>query len=249
MSEKQKTEIYRDFDNSMSDQAPAHSDREKFVLACRILAANGHSENLAGQITLRSKEVSDRFLTLGFGYLFGEATTSHLCVVDQDLNVIDSEHTVTPALRFHMWLYRSRPDVQCLVHTHPPYTSALSMTGNPLQVAHMDSAMFHDDCAHLPEWPGVPFSDDEGRIIAAAIGNKRTILLGHHGLIAAGSCIEESVYLAVFLERAARLQLMAEASGPIQPITAENAKEAHDFLLTPSVVSATFSAWARRVGG
>ena len=53
------------------------------------------------------------------------------------------------------------PDVRSIVHTHPPYCNALSMTGRNLEVAHMDAAMFWNDCAYLDEWPGVPVADDE----------------------------------------------------------------------------------------
>ena len=41
--------------------------------------------------------------------------------------------------------------------------------------------------AHLPDWPGVPVADDEGRIISGALGSAKTILLANHGLLAAGS--------------------------------------------------------------
>ena len=129
-----------------------------------------------------------------------------------------------PAVRFHVWIYGARPDVQCIVHTHPPFASALSMVGKRLAVAHMDSAMFHDDCAYLAEWPGVPVADEEGRLIAEALGDKRTILLAHHGMLTTGATVEEAAYLAVMLERAARLQARAEAIGEIRPIDPAHAQ-------------------------
>ena len=115
-------------------------------------------------------------------------------------------------MRFHFWVYRQRPDVQCIIHTHPPHVSTLSMTGQPLVVAHMDATPFHNDCAHLKEWPGLPIADQEGEIISAALGDKRSILLANHGFLAAGSCIEEALYLSVLIERAARNQLLAAAA-------------------------------------
>ena len=76
------------------------------------------------------------------------------------------------------------PDVKAIVHTHAPYASALAATGKPLKTIHMDSAMLHGT-AHLPEWPGVPVADDEGRIISGALGSAKAILLSNHGLLAA----------------------------------------------------------------
>ena len=249
MTSEQKSRIYEQFEDDRGFFERVHESfaiEEKIVLACRILAEEGHSEQLAGQITLRSEERPGFFLTLGIGRGFGEITSEDLCLIDGDVNVIGSDHQANPALRFHTWLYRARPDVRCLVHTHPPYASALSMVGRPLRVAHMDTAMFHDDCAYLAEWPGVPFSDEEGRIIADAMAENRSILLAHHGILTAGASVEEATYLAVFMERAARLQVMAESVGTIKEVPAEYAQDAHDFLLKPSVVNATFNAWARK---
>jgi L-fuculose-phosphate aldolase len=109
----------------------------------------------------------------------------------------------------------------------------------------MDSAMLHGT-AHLAHWPGVPVADDEGRIISAALGGAKTILLANHGLLAAGTSVEEATYLAVFLERAARMQLRAMAAGGYLEVNPELAEEARDFLLQPSIVKGTFNYWARK---
>jgi L-fuculose-phosphate aldolase len=121
------------------------------------------------------------------------------------------------------------------------------MIGEPLAVAHMDSAVFWDDCACLPEWPGVPIGDEEGRIISGVLGDKRAALLAHHGLVTACGTVEEAAILALFLERTARLQLMARAAGTIKPIGAGEAQEAHDYRLRASIIGATFCYFARRV--
>ena len=80
----------------------------------------------------------------------------------------------------------------------------------------MDTTMFHDDCAYLPEWPGVPIGDEEGRIIHEALGKNRAILLAHHGQLVACATMEEAAVLAVFIERAARMQVLARAIGADQ---------------------------------
>jgi L-fuculose-phosphate aldolase len=49
------------------------------------------------------------------------------------------------------------------------------MLGEELAVAHMDTTMFFEDCAYLPEWPGVPFGDEEGEIISKTLGQKHAI--------------------------------------------------------------------------
>ncbi|MFA0811416.1 class II aldolase/adducin family protein [Microbulbifer epialgicus] len=68
-----------------------------------------------------------------------------------------------------------------------------------------------DDIAFPKEWPGVPVGNSEGEIIAGAIGDKRAILLAHHGLILACRSVEEACSMALQGERAARLQILAES--------------------------------------
>jgi L-fuculose-phosphate aldolase len=121
------------------------------------------------------------------------------------------------------------------------------MSGRPLPVAHMDATPFFDDIAFLKEWPGLPIADDEGEIISAALGDRRSILLAHHGFLAATTSVEETAYLSVLIERSARNQIRAESLGPVTELNPVLAKESHDFLLQPSVVKASFAMFARRV--
>jgi L-fuculose-phosphate aldolase len=110
----------------------------------------------------------------------------------------------------------------------------------------MDMTMFQDDCAYLPAWPGLPIGDEEGSVISEQLQGKRSMLLANHGLITTGASIEEATYLAVYLERAAALQLAATAAGKIKPLDPERAREAGRFLMKAPIVNATFTYLARR---
>jgi L-fuculose-phosphate aldolase len=218
--------------------------REALAAACGILAAEGHESGLAGQVTARADE-PDTWWTLPFAVGFDEAAAERMVLVDADLQPLQGTRP-NPGVRFHVWIYRKRPDVNAIVHTHAPYASALAATGTPLRVIHMDSAMLYG-CAHLAEWPGVPVADEEGRIISGALGRAKAILLANHGLLTAGASVEEATYLAVFFERAARMQLRAMAAGGFREVKPELAAQACAFLLQPSIVRATFAYWIRKI--
>ena len=229
----------------MAQDLPASDlpPRAALAAACRILAREGHESGLAGQVTARA-ETPGAWWTLPFGCGFDEASAERMVLVDDDLKPLQGGRP-NPGVRFHVWIYGKRPDVNAIVHTHAPYASALAATGAPLRVIHMDSAMLFG-CAHLGEWPGVPVADDEGRIISAALGEAKAILLANHGLLTAGASVEEATYLAVFFERAARMQVRAMAAGGFREVRPELAAEAGAFLLQPSIIRATFAYWARR---
>ncbi|MHA3024071.1 aldolase [Mycobacterium sp. BMJ-28] len=219
--------------------------REKLALTCRALFDAGHDSGLAGQITARADEPGT-YYTQRLGLGFDEITAGNLLLVDEDLNVLQGTGIANPANRFHTWIYRARPDVNCIVHTHPFHVAALSMLETPLVVSQMDIAPLYDDCAFLPDWPGVPVGNEEGEIISAALGDKKAILLAHHGHVVAGASIEEACSLGMLIERGAKLQLAAMAAGTIAALPERLAREAHDWTLTPKRSQANFAYYARR---
>lgn len=234
-----QAEMQRQFDT------PQWSLRERLALTCRILFDGGHDSGLAGQLTARTPEAG-RYYTQRLGLGFDEITASNLLVVDEDLRVQEGGGMPNPANRFHSWIYRARPDVNCIIHTHPLHVASLSMLEVPLEVSHMDNCTLYDDVAFLKDWPGVPVGNEEGEIISAALGDKRAILLSHHGMLIAAGSVEEACVLALQFERAARMQLLAMSAGKIQPIPPALGREAHDWILTPKRSQVGFSYYARR---
>jgi L-fuculose-phosphate aldolase len=71
------------------------------------------------------------------------------------------------------------------------------MIGEPLLVASVDGTPFFANCGHLAERLGLPIADAEGRVISEALGSNNALLLAHHGLLTAGTTIEEAATLAI----------------------------------------------------
>lgn len=226
-------------------------DPRKHLTSCaQILADEHHESGLAGQITARGPD-DNTFWTLPLGLAFDEATQESWLLIDNELRVLEGQGAFgirepNPATRFHLWVYRSRRDVNAIVHTHPPAASALAAARTPLVVGHMDATPLFEDLVFLPEWPGLPTADREGEIIAGALGPHHAMLLAHHGLLTAGRSVQEATFLAVFLERMAQLQLNAAKVGGVEPVDPGEARRARDFLRTDRIMNITFDAWARR---
>ena len=227
------------------------TDPRHVLTSCAlILADEKHESGLAGQITARGP-VPNTYWTLPLGLSFDEATPASWLLIDDEMRLLEGEgaHGIrepNPATRFHLWVYRSRPDVNAIVHTHPPAASALAAAECPLVVAHMDATPLFEDMVFLPEWPGLPTADKEGEIIAGALGSHHAMLLAHHGLLTAGRSVQEAAFLAVFMERMAQLQINASTLGGVQPIDPAEARRARDFLRTDRIMNITFDAWTRR---
>jgi len=234
-----------------SSNESAWSLVEKLSISGRILAKQGHGETLSGQITCRNGDGT--MWVNRYGVPIDVVTASDFLRVDGDLNVVEGEGFPNRATRFHHHVYAKRPDIQCLVHSHPPSASALSMIGEELLVSHMDVMAFYDDVQYLANWPGIPFGDEEGDIISGVLSPSYwAALLAHHGLIVAGTSIEEAVYRAYFFEKAARMQLdaMAAVGGDVHRIKQTDpalSAKARDWRISEGPVKAHWNGWAQIV--
>jgi L-fuculose-phosphate aldolase len=227
-----------------------HDPRAALTRCAWILADEGHESGLAGQLTARGPSAGT-FWTLPLGLAFDEAEEASWLLIDDALHVLEGTGSYgirepNPATRFHLWVYRARPEVGAIVHTHPPAASALAAAEQPLIVAHMDATPLFDDTAFLAQWPGLPTADREGEIIAGSLQSKHALLLAHHGLLTAGRTVQEAAFLAVFMERMARQQIDAAKVGGAKPIDAAEARRARDFLRTDRIMNITFDAWVRK---
>ena len=221
---------------------------DKMAISARILAEQGHGYTLSGQISCMNRGNGTVFVN-AYGKALEMLTVDDFIEIDADLKTVNGRGFANKATNFHFAVYAKRQDLQCLVHTHPPKVSALSLIGEPLWIAHMD-VMALWDVQYLPIWPGIPFGDEEGTIISAVLGQKsRSALLAHHGLIVGGSSIEEAVYRAYFMERAATMQLdaMAAVGGDmsrLKKVNESKARKARDWRASKGPMNAHFNAWA-----
>jgi len=214
--------------------------RQALTRCAWILADEGHESGLAGQLTARGPRAGT-FWTLPLGVALDEAEEASWLLIDNDLGVLEGEGAFgirepNPATRFHLWIYRARPEVDSILHTHPPACSAIAAAGKPLIVAHMDATPLYGEVAFMPHWPGLPTADREGELISAGLGDCHAILLAHHGMLTAGRTVQEAAFL----------QLDAAGVGGARPVDADQARRARDFLRTDRIMNMTFDAWARK---
>jgi L-fuculose-phosphate aldolase len=232
---------------------PEWSFKQKLALSARILAQEGHGGTLSGQISCRdsnenmgdtSEEWDGTMYTQVYGVPLEKLEPQSFIKINSDLEVVEGNGFPNLANRFHLHVYRNRPDIQCVIHTHPPASTVLAMTGQPLHIGNMDTMGLYDQVGHLPTWPGVPFGDEEGEIISNVMGKDNwAALLGHHGMIVGGKSIEEATYRAVFFEKAAaqQLQLMAAMNGePFPQVDKATAERAREWRMNPGPCASSF---------
>jgi L-fuculose-phosphate aldolase len=146
-----------------------------------------------------------------------EITPDNILTLDLDGNVVSGTSRRHSEVFIHSEIFRARPDVQCIIHTHPPYCVALSASGRPIKCYSQPSALFYEALGVYDDTIALIRSPEMGAAVARALGPHRAALLKNHGVVVAGASIAEAVITAIMLENAAQVQMIAEAAGTPAP--------------------------------
>ncbi|OJJ29771.1 hypothetical protein ASPWEDRAFT_55346 [Aspergillus wentii DTO 134E9] len=187
----------------------------RLAAAFRIFGKNGYDEGVAGHITLRDPVDPTTFWVNPFGVAFSLMKASDLILVNHEGKIIDGGPTRllnAAAFMIHSAIHHARPDVMCAAHSHSLNGRAYCSLGRPLDIISQDACAFHNDHVVYKQFNGVVLAEEEGKNIAAALGNKKAALLQNHGLLTVGQTVEETVFWFVSLEKCCHAQLMADAA-------------------------------------
>lgn len=136
--------------------------------------------------------------------------------INEEGQVIGGNKVAVNAAGFqiHSAIHRARPDLNAACHCHSVAGKAWSAFGRPLDIINQDSCTLYGIQAVYESFGGVVLEDEESERVAAAMGDKsRVITLQNHGLLTAGSTVDEAAYLFTMMERTCEVQLMVESTG------------------------------------
>jgi ribulose-5-phosphate 4-epimerase/fuculose-1-phosphate aldolase len=136
-----------------------------------------------------------------------------MTVIDLDGDHVDGPHP-PPGERFiHTRIYRARPEVQAVVHTHQPMATAMGIANAPiLPVLHVGGELVETP---VPVWPCAKLvtNDELGDELALALGGHRLVLLQGHGVASAAASVPEAALQAIHLEQLAEANWRVLAIG------------------------------------
>jgi ribulose-5-phosphate 4-epimerase/fuculose-1-phosphate aldolase len=185
------------------------------LAACHRLAARfGFSEGIDNHMTMLVPGHSERFYLAPFGLLWSEVKASDLLELDFTGAVVAGSGLVEDtALYIHLSVHRLMPQARCVLHTHMPHATALSMLEDPrLEMAAQNALGFHDDIAYI-DYQGLALDYGEGERLARALDGKPIALLRNHGVLVTAHTAAQAFERLYFLERACQAQLVALSSG------------------------------------
>ena len=179
-----------------------------------------------------SGNVSGRDPQTGFvvikpsGVRYEELAPENMVVVDLEGRVVEGKHKPSSDTLAHVYVYRHRPDINGVVHTHSTFASAWAAVGKPIPP--VLTAICDEFGGPIPVGAYARIGSDEiGREIVRSIGASPAILMKNHGVFTVGRTAEGAVKAAVMVEDVARTVFYALQLGQPDEIPAEEVARAH----------------------
>jgi L-fuculose-phosphate aldolase len=214
--------------------------------ACRILAAHGYEDLTLGHVSAREDGNPGVMWIKRKGVSLAEVTPDDVlrASIDGDIENATDMHLESV---LHTEVYRSRPDVRCVVHGHPLHATALGAAHTDLAFLSHDAIMFQEGLAALDEVPELIVGRSQGQVVADALGERQVLLMRNHGVLVVGKDPRWAVLRAVTLERAVALQATAGRLGELRAVADEAVAPLHEMKYQDAFLAEYWDAWIREL--
>jgi ribulose-5-phosphate 4-epimerase/fuculose-1-phosphate aldolase len=203
---------------------PVLEARVDLAAALRLAVRNGLHEGICNHFSLAVPGAKDRFLINPWGAHWSEVRASDLLVVDSDGKLISGAIEPEPtAFYIHSRIHRGNPKAACVLHTHMPHATALTLLqSGRIEWIAQAAVRFYGNVAYYDDYNGLVLDDEEGDRICDALGDKRVLFLANHGVIVVGETVARAFNDLYYLERVCQAQILAMQTGrPLRYLSQE----------------------------
>jgi len=202
--------------------------RADVARVCHMLVGLGLDSGPFGNVSVRIPGRGEYWQN-PCGITFDRLAAEDVIRVDTDGRVIEGRHAAHPGEFIHREIYRRRPDVGAIVHTHSHDTATLSLLGVPIEPFTQLGASLHGDQGVYLGFNGPVRDSNEGAAIAEALGERAIVIAKNHGLFAAGPNLREALWDFVVADMAAKQHLSAwqldlRKAEPLPPAVLEKSR-------------------------
>ena len=225
----------------------ANEAKQKLIDAGRILENKGQGDLTRGHVSVRVPGDPSLFYMKPHSHGFEEITMENIVVCNLEGEKVSGGGRRHSEVFIHSEIYKVRPDVASVIHTHPTHAVALSATGHTLRPISQPSVAFTEGLPYYTDTIDLIRTKDMGAGVARALGACKAVLLRQHGVAVVGASLEESTILAIMLDNACHIQLLAEAAGGIgEEFPPEIVKRLYDNIAKPEQYAINFEYLRRR---
>jgi L-fuculose-phosphate aldolase len=190
---------------------------QELLDASAELARRGWVANHDGNLSVRRP--GQGFLVTPTAFRKADISGVDLLVIDEDGTVRQGRHRVFSEWQLHRAVYRSRPDMNAVIHAHPPYATAMACAGRRLDPTFMAEAVV----SLGPELGWVPFALPGDNALSLAVEKaaktSNLALLGQHGVLSWGADLTMALARMELAEHLAQIVAKAQAFGGVKALS------------------------------
>lgn len=184
--------------------------------ALRIAAHLGLHEGVCNHfsIAVPGENGSETFLINPQGVYWADVVPSDIVTVDVHGNKIDGHRNVEPTAFFiHGCIHKAKKNARCIMHTHMPYATALTLVEGELEWVSQNSLRYYGRVAYDTEYGGLALDSQEGDRITSKLVDADILFMANHGVLLCGESVANVFDDLYYLERACTVQVLAESTG------------------------------------
>jgi L-fuculose-phosphate aldolase len=189
--------------------------REEIVRYGRTLHERGLVAAMDGNLSVRLK--GDQILVTPTCVSKGNMRAADMVVVDMEGQRVSGRRNVTSEIGMHLLIYRMRPDIQAIVHAHPPTATGFAAAGIALTQPLVCEVVMGLGCIPLARY-GTPGTSELARTLEPFVPHYDAILMSNHGVVAYGDTLERAYMKMETVEHFAQIALVTHLLGRQQPL-------------------------------
>ena len=199
-------------------QASIDQGRVDLAAALRWAARLQFNEGVCNHFSLEL--APDRYLINPQGLHWSEVAAADILLIDGAGVVLDGRHTLEPTAFFiHSWIHRLNSHARCVLHTHMPYATALTLVdGGRLEWCNQNTLRFWNRVGYDDDYRGLALDEAEGRRIATALNGKDVLFSASHGVTVVAASVAWAFDDLYYLERACMHQVLAVQAANGRPL-------------------------------
>ncbi|MFX1485571.1 MAG: class II aldolase/adducin family protein [Promethearchaeota archaeon] len=190
--------------------------KKKIVEIEKKLLEKGFVVGPAGNVSARTPE-EDKILITPSGVTHDRIKTEDILIVDFKGDILDGELAPSSEIEMHLSIYRTQEDAGAVIHSHPPFSTALAVVGETIPPLTDEFVVFVGGEVRLADY-AVAGSEELANNVILAIGGSRAVLLSNHGLLCYGRDLDDALFVTELVEETARVLVHALTIGTPKPL-------------------------------
>ena len=188
--------------------SPYQSFKQDVVDAAQRLTEKGYLMATGGNLSVRIPG-RNAFAITPSNYDYLKMLPDDICVLDLDLGLLEGQRQPSVESSLHAGIYKTRGDVNAVIHTHQVHASAMALLGMPIPALFDEQARFLGRSVEIiPYGPsGTGFLT--GRVVKAIKSNANAYIMKNHGVLCFGHYLERAEHNVEIVEKCAHAYLMA----------------------------------------